>query len=279
MIRIVTDSSSDISPLLAAELGITVVPIKINFGSKVYSDGVDIDRNEFYQQLSKSRFLPTAEPPPSEEFQRVYSQLMKNTDQILSIHLSSRLNKTVQAAQEATRAFLGRSKITVFDSRMISWGLETLVVAAAEAAQRGTPVAEIVRLIRGMIPRLYMVFFAENLEYLERYVHSVRRRSFADSFPGPRPLMIVEEGEIMPLDKVRSRGRPVDRLFEFVAEFAYFEKVVILQGRSSDDAQMLFERLSDAFPQKNLDIKPYGATLATYLGPDALGVVVYEGIG
>lgn len=278
MIRIVTDSSSDISPLLAAELGITVVPIRISFGPRVYSDGVNIDRNEFYQQLSKSRFTPIAEPPPPEEFQQVYSELMENTDQVLSIHLSSKLNKTVQAAQEATRAFLGRSKITVFDSRMISWGLETLVVAAAEAARRGTSLPEIVRLIRGMIPRLYMVFFVESLEYLERHVHFPKGRAIADSFPGPRPLMIIDEGEIVPLDKVRSRGRPVDRLFEFIAEFAHFEKVAILQGRSSDDAQMLFERLSDTFPRKSLEIKPYGATLATYLGPDALGVVVYEGV-
>ncbi|MGB9880787.1 MAG: DegV family protein, partial [Anaerolineae bacterium] len=274
MIRIVTDSSSDISPQIAAELGITVVPIRINFGSAVYHDNVDINQGEYYQLLSKSKFLPIAEPPSPEEFQRVYNRLLKDTDQILSIHISSRLNKTVQAAQEATRAFLGRSKITVFDSRMISWGLESLVVAAAEAAQRGMPVTEIVRLIRGMIPHIYMVFFTENLEYLERLSHPSRGRSLADGFLGSRPLLIVEEGEIIPLDKIRSRGRSVDRLFEFVAEFARFEKVVVLHGRPSDDAQMLFERLADAFPGKDLNIKSYGPALATYLGPEALGVVV-----
>lgn len=278
MIRIVTDSSSDISLQTAAELGISVVPVKLNFGSKVYYDTVDIDLDEYCQLLSKSKVLPVAEPPSPEEFQQVYNRLLKSTDQILSIHISSRLNKTVQAAQEATRAFLGRSKITVFDSRMISWGLESLVVAAAEAAQRGIAVTDIVRLIRGMIPHIYMVFFTEEVDYLERISHPARRRSITDGFPGSKPLFIVEEGEIIPLDKIRSRGRSVDRLFEFVAEFARFEKVVVLHGRASDAARALFERLADAFPGKDLNIKPYGATLSTYLGPEALGVVVYEGM-
>lgn len=278
MIRIVTDSSSDISPQTAAELGITVVPIRLNFRSRVYHDSVDIDLGEYCQLLSKSKILPVAEPPLPEEFQQVYNQLLKNTNQILSIHVSSRLNKAVQAAQEATRAFLGRSKITVLDSRMISWGLESLVVAAAKAAQRGLPVTEIVRLIRGMIPHIYMVFFTEDVDYLERLVHPVRGRSLADGFSGSRPLLIVEEGEIIPLDKIRSRGRSVDRLFEFVAEFARFEKAVVLHGRIADDARALFERLTDAFPGKDLNIKSYGPALATYLGPEALGVVVYEGM-
>lgn len=278
MIKIVTDSSSDISPQTAAELGITVVPMKLNFRSKVYYDSVDLDLDEYCQLLSKSKVLPVAEPPSPEEFQQVYNRLLKSTDQILSIHISSRLNKAVQAAQEATRAFLGRSKITVFDSRMISWGLESLVVAAAEAAQQGVSVTDIVRLIRGMIPHIYMVFFTEEVDYLERISHPTRGRSIADGFPGSRPLLIVEEGEIIPLDKIRSRGRSVDRLFEFVAEFARFEKAVVLHGRVSDDARALFERLADAFPGKDLNMKPYGPTLATYLGPEALGIVVYEGI-
>jgi len=278
MIRIVTDSSSDISQQTAAELGITVVPIRINFGSRVYYDSVDIDSSQYYQLLGKSKFLPIAEPPLPEEFQQAYNRLLKNNDQILSIHVSSRLNKTVQAAQEAARTFLGRSKITVFDSRMISWGLESLVVAAAEAAQRGLSVTEIVRTIRGMIPHIYMVFFAENLDYLERLAHPARGRSLANGFPGAKPLLIVEEGEIIPLDKIRSRGRSVDRLFEFVAEFARFEKAVVLHGRAADDAQMLFTRLCEAFPTKELDIRTYGPTLATYFGPEALGVVVYEGM-
>ena len=278
MIRIVTDSSSDLSPHLAAELGVSVIPVRISFGSRVYQDGIDLDRNGFHRHLAESSLSPTVEPPLPEEFQSLYTQLLKSTDQILSVHVSSKLNSTARVAQEAAKTFLGRSQITVIDSRMISWGLGLLVTLAAEAAQRGETLDDIVKLIRGAIPHIYMVFFAENLDYLERHAHRTKDRLFADSLPGLRPLLIVEDGKIMPLERVRSRGKSVDRLFEFLAEFAHFDQATVLQGRLADDAQALFEQLSEAFPEKRVDIKLYGSALASYLGSDCLGVGVYEGI-
>jgi DegV family protein with EDD domain len=278
MIRIVTDSSSDISPRLATELGVTVVPIRINLGAKVYHDGVDIDRNDFYRHLTKTGVSPTVMPPLLAEFSSVYTRLLKDTDQILAIHISSRLSRTAQVARDAAKAFLGRNKITVIDSRMISWGLGLLVTVAAEAARRGESVEEIVRLIRGVIPHVYMVFFAENLAYWQRYGRRRRVGTSAETLPGYRPLLIVEDGEIVPLERVRSRGRSVDRLYEFLVEFAHFERATVLHGRLADDGQVLFEQLIEAFPEKRLDIQPYGPVLATHLGPGAFGVGVYEGL-
>jgi len=279
MIKIVTDSSADLSPHMAAELDITVIPARIDMGSKIYHDGVNIDLVDLAHHLTKGVVPPMVEPPTIEEFQAVYSRLLASTaDEVLSIHASSKLNRTVQVAREAAKSFLGRNKITIIDSRQISWGLALLVDIAADAAQRGEPTQEIVRLIRGVIPHIYVVFFTENLEYLERQTRPGRSRLFADNVPGLRPLLIMEEGEIVPLERVRARGKSVDRLFEFVSEFAYFDRVSILQGRLVDEAQGLFERLREVFPEKKLHIQPYGPTLATYLGLDALGVGVYEGL-
>ncbi|HUT14892.1 MAG TPA: DegV family protein [Anaerolineae bacterium] len=278
MIRIVTDSSADLSPQRAAELGVTVIPIRIGLGTRVYDGGVGIRRSDFYDQLARSGILPTARPPLLEEFHEAYRRLLKSGDQILSIHLSSKLSKTVEVAQGATKAFLGGNKITVVDSSLISWGLGVLVTSAAEAARRGATVEQVLRLIRGMIPHIYMVFYVENMGYLERRDGFGRRQRFTDGLIGVRPLLIVEDGQITPMERVRSRGKATDRLFEFVAEFARFEQAVVLQGRASDDTQTLFERLLDVFAEKRLDIKPYGPALATYLGPDALGVGVYEGL-
>jgi DegV family protein with EDD domain len=278
MIRIVTDSSSDMSARLAKELGVTVVPIRISLGSKVYYDGVDIDRNDFYRHLTKAGALPSVEPPLLAEFTSTYRNLLKGTDQVLAIHVSSKLCRTAQVAREAAKAFLGRNKITVIDSRMVSWGLELLVTLAAEAARHGASVEDIVRLIRGVIPHIYMVFFVENLAYWERYGRRRRDRVSGDTLPGFRPLLIFEDGEIVPIERLRSRGRSVDRLFEFLAEFAQFEQATVLQGRFAEDAQALFEQLIDAFPEKRLDLWPYGPALATLLGPGALGVGVYEGL-
>jgi DegV family protein with EDD domain len=277
MIKIVTDSSSDISPHLAAELGVTVLPVRIRLGNQVYHDGVDIDRSKFYRHLAQGAGRPFLEAPLPEDFQKVYSRLLTGTDQVLSLHLSSRISNTAQVAQEAAKAFLGRSKITVVDSHTISWGLELLVGFAAQAAQRGATVEDIVRLVRGTIPHIYMVFYVDSPDYTEYYGRLSKMRPQADMLSGLRPLLIMEEGDILPMERVRVRGKPTERLLEFVSEFARFDRVTILQGRLSDGAQSLFEQLIQAFPQRRLDIKPYGLALATCLGPDALGIGVYEG--
>ncbi|UCC77171.1 MAG: DegV family protein [Anaerolineales bacterium] len=277
MTRIVTDSSSDISPRLAAELGITILPMRIRFGTETYYDGVDISRADFYRYWAKRTGRPTAEPPTVEEFQQAYRRLLSSNDQVLSIHVSSSLSSTARVARNATKAFLGQGKITVIDSRVISWGLEILVTFAAEAAKRGASVEDIVRLIRGVIPHIYMVFHVEDLDSAEGRRYRGMKRLSSESFPGPRPLLILEDGELMPMERGRSRGTLTERLFEFVAEFARFDRATILQGRLANGAQSLFEHLIDAFPEKRLDVKPYGLVLATHLGPDALGVCVYEG--
>lgn len=277
MIRIVTDSSSDISPSLAAELGVTVIPLRIRFGAELYRDGVDLDREGFNRQLTRGSAFPTVQPPLLGDFQETYRRVLRGGDQILSIHLSSSLSRTTQVAREAAKAFWGRNKITVVDSRMVSWGLGLLVSSAAEAVARGTPLDEAVRLIRGTIPHVYMVFVAEGADYWERRVRRSRDRAFGESLPGIRPLLILEDGDIVPMDRVRSRGRSVDRLFEFLSEFAHFEQAVVLQGRLLDDAQSLLDQMVEAFPGRRVECQPYGPTLATYLGPATLGVGVYEG--
>jgi fatty acid-binding protein DegV len=123
-----------------------------------------------------------------------------------------------------------------------------------------------------------MVFFAGDLAHWQRFAHRRRDRTSAEALPGYRPLLIVEDGEIVPMERVRSRGRPIDRLFEFLAEFADFEQATVLHGRPADDARMLFDQLKEAFPEKRLEIRPYGTVLATHLGPSAFGVGVYEGL-
>jgi DegV family protein with EDD domain len=278
MIKIVTDSSSDISAHLAKELGVTVLPVRIRLGDQVYRDGVDIDRRGFYQYLAQGAGRPFLEPPQLEDFQRAYGRLLTDTDQVLSLHLSSRISRTAQVAQEAAKAFLGRSKITVIDSHTISWGLELLVSFAAQAVERGATAEDIVRLVRGTIPHIYMVFFADSTDFAGYQGRLGRIRTQADTLAGLKPLLIMEEGEILPMERVRVRGKPTERLLEFVSEFARFDRATILRGRLSDGAQSLFEHLLEAFPEKRLDIKPYGLALATCVGPDALGIGVYEGL-
>lgn len=276
-VKIVTDSASEIPPERAEELGITVVPMHIHIGSKEYRDGVDLSKADFYRLATRGQGMPYISAPTPEEFADVYGRLSRDRESILSIHSSSRLSDAYRAALRAANEFIGRNEIVVLDSRLISCGLEILVTAAAEAAARGMPVDDLVRMLRGMIPHIYVVFFVENMSYLERGGWLQRTRT-ALGMPGIRPLLILEEGEIQPLERVRSRGRAVDRLFEFVAEFVHLEQITILQGRITEEANMLAERINEIYPEKEVDIRTYGPVLATQLGPEAIGVIVYEGL-
>src|SRR4030042_3588861 len=111
MIRIVTDSSADISPQVAVKQGITVIPIRIRMGGRMLRDGLDIDRSDLYRHFPRTSSQPTAEPPTQQEFQEVYNRLLKDADQVLSIHLSSKVSRTCQVAQEAAKQFHGRTRI------------------------------------------------------------------------------------------------------------------------------------------------------------------------
>ncbi len=277
-VRVVTDSSAELPPETAKELGITVVPMGIRFGDEEFRDGIDITYEEFYRRLEYSHVMPIAVPPTFRSFQEAYSVLSDTTDQIISIHVSSKLHRTYHMATAAAEAFLGRCQIAVIDSASISVGLGTLVRAAARAADKGHPVDSIVRLIRGMIPHVYLVFFVESLDYLEREGRIGKAQALLGNMLNIKPILIVEDGDIIALEKVRTRPRAIDKLFEFVAEFAQIEDVAVLQVDSGGETEELIERLQQVFPDREFPVLPYGPVLATHIGPGTMGIIVYEGI-
>ena len=276
-VRVVTDSAAELAPEVAEALGVTVVPMNVRFGDDELGDGVDLSPGEFYRRLEHSRVMPVTTPPSFRAFQDVYARLGQTTDQIISIHVSSRLSRSYHVATAAAGAFLGRYQVAVMDSESISVGQGTLVRAAAEAANRGMPLDTIVRLIRGMIPHVYLVFFVEALEYLEREGRIGKAQALLGSMLNIKPILIVEEGDIIPLEKVRTRPRAIDKLFEFVAEFAQIQEVAILQIGSDQEAAELVERLKLVFPDRDFPVLPYGPVLASHIGPGTMGVIVYEG--
>jgi DegV family protein with EDD domain len=279
-VRIVTDSTAQLEPELAERLGIIVVPLEISFGTQRFHEGVDLNSDEFFRRVSHSPVMPSAAAPTADEFREIYAALSQSTDQILSLHVSSKLSTTCLNARNAANHFLGRCEIIVIDSWTISLGLSILVQAAARAAMQGTTMDEVVRLVRGMITHIYGVFFTDTLEYLERDQRLSKSQAVLGTMLGIKPFLAVEEGEIIPMEKVRTREKAVDKLIEFVAEFSYIEQAAVMQspGRAGKDARLLLDRLQSGFAEYEFDVLTYGPTLGTYIGPDALGLMVYEGM-
>jgi DegV family protein with EDD domain len=166
-VRIVTDSTARFLSSAVQELGITVVPLHIKIGDREYLDGIDLNEQEFFQILRKRGEKPSVLPPTVEDFARVYEELHLTTGEIISIHLPEEFSGAVRNARQAADMLLGRCKIEVIDSETISLGLGILVEAAARATADGRSMDQVVRFVRGLIPQIYVVFFSENLNYLE----------------------------------------------------------------------------------------------------------------
>jgi DegV family protein with EDD domain len=279
-VHIITDSTAHFTDATFPQrMGVTVIPQTIQFGRQAYREGVDLSVEEFYRRLPHYAALPTMTPPSVDTFRELYADKIRQNKQILSIHISSKMSKTVAMARQAADEFLGGNKIVVIDSLTTSIGLGLLVEAAADAAEKNLPLDEIVRIVRGMITHMYAVFFVENLDYLERNNRLSKSQAVLGTMLGIKPFLTIEEGEIIPMEKVRTREKAIDKLVEFVSEFANIDRVAIMQSgqQPTEDTRLLLERLEQTFPGQYFPVMTYGAGLACQIGPDSLGIFILEG--
>ncbi|MDX1521746.1 MAG: DegV family protein [Anaerolineae bacterium] len=279
-VAVVTDSTAYLEPGDAEALGIHVVPLQIQMGSEKFLDGIEIDSEELFRRLTLGAPIAKSLPPNPRTFEKLYSKLHGETDQILSIHISRLLSKTIQTAKMGADPLLGRCNIEVVDSMTTSVGLGILVKAAAQAANDGADLEEIVRLVRGMLPHIYLIFYVETMDYLERGERIGKAQAILGTMLNIKPILFMEDGDIIPLEKVRTTEKALEKLFEFVTEFDNLEQTAIIQRsvEPGKEARILKERLVQNFPDMDFPVVQYGPDLATRIGPNALGVVVYEGM-
>jgi DegV family protein with EDD domain len=277
-VKIITDSTADLSPSLVEELGITVLPLTLHLGQKNLRDGIDITSQDIAERFAHTQLPPTTSPPTLQQYTDTFTELSKGGNEVVAILVSSKLSQAFQVASRAAAPLLGRSKIIVIDSQLITVGLGMLVTAAARAAERGASLDDVVRLIRGMIPRIYIGFFVETLDYLERGGRIGKAQALLGTMLNIKPLLILEEGEIVALEKVRTRGKAIEKLVEFITEFTQIEKLVILHGNTPEDVSALIEQINLVVPNLDISVDHYGPVTATHVGTDALGVVVFEGM-
>lgn len=275
-VSVVTDSTAEIPLERAQELGLTVVPLNVHFGTEVFQEQVDLKAEEFFQRLEESRTLPTTSEPSPGLFHSIYERLALETRDILSIHISSGLSKTCASARQARDMMLGRSNVIVVDSLTTSACLGMLATAAARAALRGESLYQIAKMVRGMIPQVHIQFFVDTLEYLDRGGR-LGLSLPADAMANVKPLLKIEQGRIELVERVRSRARALDKLFEFVADFPQVEKLVIVHHAPPAEIQRLVSRIITIVPPDKISEAPYGPVLGAHLGPQAIGIAVYEG--
>jgi DegV family protein with EDD domain len=278
-VRIVTDSSARFpNPKLWEHPLLTPIEYTIRQSQqwRVEIPGASM---EDYRDLFLEGGEPTvAEDPGLARFVRTYQELHQQTDQIISLHTASAASQAYSHALTASEQLLGRCEIQVIDSQTMSFGLGLLAQAAIQAAEAGQSFDDIVRVVRGMIPRLYMIFFLEDLSHLQRHQLVTRSQAILGNMLGVIAFLTMEDGRLIPMEKVRSRPRALEKLIEFVAEFSDLEHIALMHGLShnQDDLGWLDERLGSLHPGVPISHADYGPTMGTLVGTDSLGVIVLE---
>jgi DegV family protein with EDD domain len=276
-VRIVTDSTSDLTPEITGELGITVVPLHVCIGSDTYLDGVDLTTHEFYRRLAGNKVLPTTSAPSPQSFIDVFDRLSNKTDEILAITISSKLSATYESAMEGKRRWKGNVRLEIIDSYSAIMGLGLITIAAAKAARAGCSLDEVIEITRDNMKRVDFRMVFDTLEYLRRGGRIGTAQVFLGSMLKINPVITLKNGATEAVTKFRSRAKAMEYLVKFATSFPDIQEIAIEDATTPDDVEALISRLSPALSGKQIHKMKVSPVIGTHVGPHVLGVGVLPG--
>jgi len=273
-VKIVTDSTSDLTPQIAGRLGITVVPLYVHFGTEAYRDGIDLTSEEFYRKLTQSAILPTTSTPAVGAFAEVYDRLAEETDEILAIILSSKYSATYEAALQGKEMRKSKCRLEVIDSKSAVMKLGLIAISAAKAAQAGSSLDEVIDVVHSNMCRVHLRMVFDTLEYLKRGGRIGTAQAFLGSMLKVNPIITIEDGYTKAVARTHSRARAIDHLCSFAMSFPHIEEMAVEDATTPDEAEILLERLSAKFPRERIYRTKVSPVVGTHVGPHVLAVTV-----
>jgi DegV family protein with EDD domain len=279
-VAVITDSAADLEPDEAAEAGISVVPLIVNFGSDSYRAGVDMSTEGFWDRMTAPDApWPTTAASSPGDFREVYERAFSDgAEAIISIHVAGSLSGTIKSA-EIAREMLGDREIHVVDSQGASRAQVILARIAVEMAAAGKPPIEIAEYLAQRASDLRMYVALETLEYLKKGGRISGTRAAIGTLLSVKPIISVEAGVVDQADRVRTRGKARERLIELITSRP-IERLEILHTRAPDVEAFRDEvvaRLDGRFDAAAVPIGLVGASVGPHVGPGCLGAaVLYE---
>jgi len=273
-VKIVTDSLGDIPSGVAKELGITVVPLNVHFGTQTFRDGVDLTAERFYDKLVHSKVFPTTTVPSPGVFVSVYDKLAEDTDEIAVITFSRKLGASYDTAVEAQGLMKQKCRVEVIDSRWAVMAQGLIVIAAAKAANAGAKLDEVVSLTRRNIPRADVRVVFDTLEYLNRGGRIGKAHAFLSSVLRVSPVLGIRGGEVYPFAREHSRTKATDYLYHFATGFSHVEGMAVEDATTPDEADELVKRIGSKFPDETIYRTKFGSVVGAHVGPRVLSVSI-----
>ncbi len=275
-IAIVSDSTANLPPEAQRDYGISVVPLNVHFGGTALREGVDVSADEFQARLVGSDTLPTTSQPSVAAFDAAFRTLADSHDDILCVLQSSKFSGTVRAARLAAESAANVATITVVDSLNISFALGWQAIRAASLADADLPLADIVSTLSAEIDHYHIVFFVETLEHLRRGGRVGKGAQVVGSLLQLRPLLRVEEGQVVPFERSRTRAKATAALIEFARELDDIEQAAVLYNTTPGDAGDLASTLGELLAVGPIPVVNVGPVISTHVGPGVLGIAIKE---
>ncbi len=273
-VQVITDSTCDMPESLMKELGIKTVPIYVRFGEKTYRDGIDLTNDEFYSMLASSPVHPGTSQPNPEDFTSIYREYCGTTNGIVSIHVSSKISGVYNSANIAKKSLESQCPIEIIDSRFNSAGLGLVVKAAALAAKAGASLPEVKNEAKKAIDQVGMFGIFETMKYLARSGRVNKTIAAAASVLNVMPLLKFHDGEIVRTGLVRTIGKGIDRIIDFVKNNVPISELTIVHSKAAQQAYQMKTRLSGFIAEEKINIAELGSGLGVHGGPGVLLVAI-----
>ena len=276
-VAIVTDSTADLDPNVAAELGVEVVPLYVNFGERSFRDRIDITREEFYTRLASDSALPTTSQAPTAVYAEFFAAHAASGAEVVCLSISSSLSGTINAATAAAAQF-PQAKIRIFDSRTVSAGLMLLVLEAVKLAGQDKGADEIVAALETQRAHQHLFAAIPDLSHAVRTGRISKAMAMIGGIMKISPVITLDDaGKVAEYARVRTFGRALDTLVD--ATVAHIEdpnatRVAIVHAHAPDTAVALRDRLIAKLPQapQRLDVIETGPAISVHAGIGAAGI-------
>jgi DegV family protein with EDD domain len=280
-VAVVTDSTAYLSDDLVSAYGITVVPLYVIWGDESLLDNVDIGPQEFYERLSTAEVMPSTSQPTIQSFADTFSKLHAQGYDILTVVISSALSGTLDSAIQAKK-MVPDANINLIDSQVTSLPLAYMALAAARAAKRGASLEECTKIVETVCDHTQVFFAVDTLEFLHRGGRIGGASRFLGTALDLKPILLLEDGKIEALEKVRTTKRARSRLVELVEE-AVSDKtpinfIGVVHAASEESASNFLKDTEAKFNPHELMLSTLSPVIGTHTGPGTIGIAYVAGI-
>ncbi|MBO1515611.1 DegV family protein [Metabacillus bambusae] len=275
-VRIVTDSTIDVSKEILDEYDITVVPLSITIDNNTYTDSVDLTPSEFIKMMMESEELPKSSQPPTGKFLEVYDNLSKDGSAIISIHMTKGMSGTMQSAQGAAQ--MSAADVTVVDSMFISKALGFQVLEAAKMAKNGSTKEQILQRVEEIRKNTTLYITVDTLDNLVKGGRIGKGKALIGSLLNIKPIASLQDGVYTPIGKVRSQSQAIKYLVKQFADDVKgktIKAVGIAHADAFDLASKLKQAIADINPNCPVDISFTTPVISTHTGPGAIGFMFF----